>query len=218
MTTPARDPVNGWIHLSGAVLAAIGLVVLAAAALERGSPRHAIAAGVFGVSAVLMFTASATYHLARRSPRSALYHRLDHAMIYVMIAGTYTPLCLIALYPSPLGTWLLVAVWTLALVGVLEKALWRRAPRGLSTALYVGLGWLGALAAPTLLRSGANRLFSWMLAGGIIYTLGAVVYWARWPRGRPGVFGFHELWHLCVLSAAASHYWAVLAYLVAPVT
>jgi hemolysin III len=161
-----------------------------------------------------MFTASALYHLSPRSRWSALYRRLDHVMIYVFIAGTYTPVCLIALRHTRLGVGLLVAVWALALAGVVEKLAWLRAPRWLSTALYLGLGWLGAMAAPALLRSSASAAFWWILAGGLIYTLGALVYLARWPRGRPGVFGFHELWHVCVLAASASHYWAVLAYIV----
>lgn len=212
-----REPVNGWIHLGGAILAAVGLVVLVAAAHARGSSRHAVAAGVFGVSSVLMFTASALYHLAPRSRRASVYRRLDHSMIYVFIAGTYTPVCLIALRGSALGTWLLVTVWTLAAIGVLEKAVWLRAPRGLSTSIYLGLGWLAATAAPALLRAAPGPLFGWMLAGGLIYTVGALLYWAQWPRGVPGVFGFHELWHVCVLAASASHYWAVLSYLVRPV-
>lgn len=205
---------NGWIHLGGAVLAAAGLVVLAAAAAAQRSPRHVVGAVVFGASALLMFGASALYHLARGSRRAAIYRRLDHAMIYVCIAGTYTPVCLIALRHTALGTRMLVAVWALALAGILAKLLWPRAPRGLSTALYLGLGWLGAAAGPALLRTGLGALLGWLLAGGLIYTAGAVLYWMRWPRGRPGVFGFHELWHVCVLAACATHYWAVLSYVV----
>ena len=209
-----REPVNGWVHLGGAVLAAGGLVVLWAAAAARGSLRHAIAAGVFGVSALLMYAASALYHLAPRSPRAALYRRLDHAMIYGFIAGTYTPICLVTLWGTGAGAPLLVGVWVLAAAGVVHEVLGGGARRGLSTALYIGLGWLSVMAAPALLRAAPTALFGWLLAGGILYTAGALVYWKKWPRGVPGAFGFHELWHAFVLAASASHYWAILAYVV----
>ena len=209
-----REPVNGWLHLAGALLAAVGLVVLAAEAQARGSWRHLVGAWVFGLSALLMFGASALYHLSPRSTRAGLYRRLDHSMIYLFIAGTYTPVCLIALRDSAHGVALLAAVWALAVAGVAQKTLWMRAPRGLSTSIYLGLGWIGAVAAPPLLRAAPPALFAWLLAGGVLYTVGAIFYWARWPRGRPGVFGFHELWHVCVLAASATHYWAVLSYVV----
>jgi hemolysin III len=189
----AREPVNGWLHLGGAVLALAGLVVLGAQAAGRGTIRHLVGAGVFGLTAV--------------------YRRLDHAAIYAFIAGSYTPVCLIALHDTPYGVPLLAGIWALAALGIAQKFLWRDAPRGVSTALYLALGWLGMLVAPPLLRI-APGFFAWMLAGGVLYTVGAVCYSAKWPRGRPGVFGFHELWHLFVLCASASHYWGVLAYLV----
>ena len=211
--TAAREPVNGWLHLGGAILALVGLVVLGAEAAERGTVRHLVGAGVFGLTAVLMFGASSLYHLRRTSRRGAVYRRLDHSAIYAFIAGSYTPVCLIALHDTPYGAPLLAGIWSLAALGIAQKFLWRDAPRGVSTALYLALGWLGMLVAPPLLRV-APRFFAWMLAGGILYTVGAVCYSAKWPRGRPGVFGFHELWHLFVLCASASHYWGVLAYLV----
>jgi hemolysin III len=211
----AREPVNGWLHLGGAILATVGLVVLGALAIDHGTLRHVVGAGVFGLTAVLMFGASALYHLRRTSPRGPVYRRLDHAMIYAFIAGTYTPVCLIALRGTPYGAPLLAGVWALAALGITQKFLWRDAPRGVSTALYLALGWLAVLTAPPLLRL-APALLAWLAVGGILYTVGALFYAAKWPRGRPGVFGFHELWHVFVLVASASHYWAVLAYLVRP--
>jgi hemolysin III len=209
-----REPVNGWLHLGGAVLAALGLVVLAHAALDHGTARHVVGALVFGTSAILMFAASATYHLRRHSRRAALLRQLDHAMIYVFIAGTYTPVCLVALWRTGVGKPMLALVWTLAAAGIVLKLRWPGAPRALSTLLYIGLGWLGAAAGPVLLREAPPRFFAWLITGGVLYTVGALVYWRRWPRwGRPGVFGYHELWHVFVLGASASHYWAVLRYL-----
>jgi hemolysin III len=210
---PAREPVNGWLHVAGALLAAVGLVVLAAAAQARRSPRHVLAAGVFGTTALLMFAASALYHLAPRSKRGPQLRRLDHAMVYVFIAGTYTPVCLLALRGTPLAAPLLACAWTVAALGVAQKVAWAAAPRGLSTGLYLALGWLGVVAVPTLVRQ-EPALFAWLFAGGALYTVGAFVYWAKWPRGVPGVFGWHELWHVFVLAAWATHYWAVFAYII----
>ena len=205
---------NGWLHLGGSVLAAIGLVLLLAAVGERGSLRHLVALGVFGASAVLMFAASALYHLCSRSSRAPLLQRLDHAMIFVYIAGTYTPVCLLVLE----GTWashsLLAAVWALAAVGVVRKLLASPGPRGLSTALYVTMGWIGVLAIPALRAAAPPGLLYGLVAGGLLYTVGAMVYLARWPRGRPGIFGFHEFWHVFVIAASATHYWAIFRYAV----
>ena len=215
MDGTSQDPVNGRLHLCGAMLATLGLTILASAAASCGSLRHALGLAVFGVTAVLMFSASALYHLSPLSPRRRVYRRLDHAMIYVFIAGTYTPICAIVLWDTPVGPTLLLAVWGLAVAGAVHKVVWFRAPRGLSTGLYLALGWIGALAAPTLVRTAPAGLLRWMLTGGILYTIGAIVFWARRPRGVPGVFGYHELWHVFVIAASASHYWAILAF-VAP--
>src|SRR5690606_7101191 len=214
-TESSREPVNGWLHLGAAVLAGVGLIVLGANAAEHDSWRHTTGAVVFGVSAILMFGASALYHLARGSLRGPLYRRLDHAMIYIFIAGSFTPVCLVALHGSAMATPLLVSVWALAIMGVLQEVAWRGAPRRLSTWLYLGLGWLGALSAFPLLRTSQVELLAWLIAGGLLYTVGAMIYHKRWPRGVPGVFGFHELWHVFVIAACASHYWAVLNYVIA---
>ena len=215
MKVVEREPVNGWIHFAGALLAAAGLVALIVTASTQDSWRHLAGAIVFGVTALLMFAASANYHLARGSLNGALYRRLDHAMIYVFIAGTFTPVCLVALAESPLSTPLLACVWALALLGVVQEFARRALPRHVGTILYLALGWRGAMTAPALLRTSQGALFAWLLVGGLLYTAGAVFYWRRWPRGRPGTFGFHELWHLFVMAASGSHYWAVLAYVIA---
>ena len=212
MAGKPREPVNGWLHLGGAVLAAAGLPVLAAEAHARDSARHLISAIIFGTTAVLLFGMSALYHLRPESSRARLYRRLDHAMIYLLIAGTYTPLCLVALWPTRAGVPLLSLVWTLALAGTLLELCLREVPRRIATAIYLALGWVGVLATPALVGVVPPALIAWVLLGGVLYTLGAIFYWRKWPRGRPGVFGFHELWHLFVIAASASHYWAVLRH------
>ena len=212
MTATSREPVNGWLHLSAALLAALGLPALVAEAQASESSRHLLGAIVFGTTAILLFGASALYHLRPASPRARLYRRLDHAMIYLLIAGTYTPLCLIPLWSTRVGPALLSAVWILALAGILLEVLTHEVPRRVATGIYLALGWVGMLATPVLLEAVPLALLGWMLLGGVLYTIGAVLYWRKWPRGRPGTFGFHELWHVFVIAASASHYWAVLRH------
>ena len=211
-----REPVNGWLHFGGALLALAGLAVLLHEAHGQRSFRHLGAAVSFGVTSTLLFGASALYHLRPASRRASLYRRLDHAMIYVFIAGTYTAVCLVPLWDTTAGRVLLAVVWLLAVAGVAIEALPRRVPRGVATVLYLGLGWVGIIASPTLVREAPPGMLRWLLVGGVLYTAGAIVYWRKWPRGRPGVFGFHELWHACVVLASASHYWAVLTFVRLP--
>jgi hemolysin III len=212
-----REPVNGLTHLAGALLACIGLAVLLATAASAGRADQLLAFSVFGFSLILLYTASALYHLLPLSPAGVARLRMaDHVTIFLLIAGTYTPFCLLALD----GGWqvgLLGLVWGLAFFGVLLKLLWMDAPRWLSVTLYLGMGWVAVVAAPALLRSVPAGGIVWVLAGGLIYSAGALVYGLRRPNPVPGVFGFHELWHLFVMAGSACHFWAVLRY-IAPLT
>lgn len=208
-----REPVNGWFHFVGAALACVGLVLLIHEAQDRGTIRRLVGATTFGVTAFFMFAASALYHLRSASPRQRLYQRLDHAMIYVFIAGTYTPLCLITLWSGTDAVFLLVSVWTLAAIGMLLDLTGRPLRRGQATAFYLAMGWVVLFLLPAL--RGHPRLVGWLLTGGLFYTVGALAYWRQRPRRRLGPIGFHELWHLCVLAASASHFWAIFAYVMA---
>ena len=209
-----RDPVSGLTHLAGGLLACAGLIVLLAKAAITGRVDQLVAFGVFGLSLVARYLASFLYHLLPLSPAGVAWlRRLDHVAIFVLIAGTYTPFCLLALD----GAWrwgLLSLIWGLALCGVLLKLLWMDAPRWLSVALYLGMGWVAVVAAP-LLRSLPTGGIAWVLTGGLIYSAGALVYGFKRPNLIPGAFGFHELWHLFVVAGSACHFWAVLRY-VAP--
>lgn len=209
-STGPRMPVNGWFHVVGAALAAVGLVILLLEVRGRGSLRHLVGAAVFGGSAVLMFSSSALYHLRRSSLHEALLQRIDHAMIYLFIAGTYTPICLVAIWGGVTGAALLALIWTLAAVGLYLDLRATPLRRGQATALYLALGWTAVLLVPSLRAH--PRLGLWLLIGGVFYTGGALLYWREWPRRRLGIVGFHELWHLCVLAASASHFWAIRTY------
>jgi hemolysin III len=210
-----RDPVNGLTHLAGVLLAVVGLGMLLATAASAGRVDQLVAFGIFGLSLIALYLASSLYHLLPLSPTGvARLRRLDHVAIFVLIAGTYTPFCLLALE----GGWrwgLLALIWGLALCGVLLKLLWMGAPRWLSVILYLGMGWIAVVAAPALLQAVPAAGMAWVLAGGLVYSAGALVYGFKRPNLIPGTFGFHELWHLFVVTGSACHFWAVLRY-VAP--
>jgi hemolysin III len=203
-------------HLVGAVLSIVGLIVLLVIAIENGSTRQIVAFSIFGASLVSMYCASAFYHSLKVSERAVAHlRRIDHMMIYILIAGSYTPVCLVLLR-GRLGLWLLVAVWSLAALGTLQTVAWMHAPDWLSTALYIGMGWIAVFLVRPLLAAAPPGFFFWMLGGGVVYTLGAVLYATNWPRLKPGatprLFGSHEIWHLCVMGGSFAHYWAMLAY------
>jgi hemolysin III len=208
-----REPVNGLTHAAGGVLAVVGLGVLLATAASTGRLDQLLAFGIFGLSLVALYAASALYHLLPLSPAGvARLRRLDHMTIFVLIAGTYTPFCVLALD----GGWrwgLLALIWSLALCGVMLKLRWMDAPRWLSVALYLGMGWIAVIAASELLRAVPPGGIAWVLSGGLVYSAGALAYGLKRPNPVPGVFGFHEVWHIFVLAGSACHFWAVLHYI-----
>jgi hemolysin III len=209
-----REPVSGLTHLAGVLLALIALIVL----LTRAAGRldQLVAFGIFGLSLIALYSASALYHLLPVSPAAtARLRRLDHITIFILIAGTYTPVCMLALE----GGWragLLGLVWTLALCGVALKLLWMESPRWLSVGVYLAMGWLAVIAASAIFRAIPYGGIAWILGGGLVYSAGALIYALKRPNLVPGVFGFHELWHLFVLAGSACHFWAMLRY-IAPI-
>jgi hemolysin III len=198
---------RGVSHEIAAAFALAGGVALAQ--MAHGT-RATVAAAVYGASLFMLFGTSALYHRPRWSPRLyVVMRRLDHAAIFVLIAGTYTPICL--LVPSRNGLLLLAGVWTGALAGVVFSVLWPRAPKWLNAALYVALGWavvpvMGELASA--LGIGGIALLG---GGGVLYSVGAVIYALRRPDPFPTVFGYHEVFHLLVILAAVFHYAAVVS-------
>jgi hemolysin III len=208
MFSKMREPVNGLTHLGGAIFSAAGLVALLMVGWQGVG--KIVSVFVYGLSLVGLFAASATYHLARVRPKmQEILRKLDHAAIYLLIAGTYTPFCLNAF--SGFWRWgLLAIVWSLAIVGILVKMFTINAPRWLSSGLYLLMGWLCAAAIGEMLAVLPTFVLGWLLAGGVIYTLGAVVYITRVMNFWPGKFGYHEVWHIFVLLGAAAHFVAVM--------
>ncbi|MBS3986204.1 MAG: hemolysin III family protein [Selenomonadales bacterium] len=207
------DWASGISHAAGAVLAVVALIPLISVALAHGTARHLASFLVFGISLVLLYSASAVYHLAAvRTKVKQWLRRIDHMMVFVLIAGTYTPFCLVALQRRG-GEWLLGAVWTLAILGMVFRVVWLSAPRWLYLGFYLLLGWMVVIVAVPLVQALPAGALIFLALGGLAYTVGAVFYGLRWPRLLPGVFGFHELWHFFVLAGSALHYWAVFRFL-----
>jgi hemolysin III len=198
-----KEPFNGISHLLGGLAAIIVTVLLVRVAIIRGGSRAGAPFLVYGLSMVLLYFSSAWYHLLDVSPRvHVMLRRLDHVSISILIAGTYTPMCLIALR-SRVGTSLCWAVWGLAGAVILTDVFWLDAPRGLKVGLYVLLGWFALWAMIPLQHAIGWGGIAWMLAGGLAYSFGALLYAIKKPNPWPGVVGFHEIWHLFVLAGSA---------------
>lgn len=208
-----REPVNGLTHGLGALLSVVGLVLLLHDAFQTGTVSHIIAFSMFGLSMVLLYTSSALYHsLKVKEATIQLLRKVDHSMIYVLIAGSYTPICLIVLDDS--WKWIVfISIWTFTLGGILKKIYWMDAPHWLSLILYLGMGWMGVLLFPTLFEKLPIAFLVWIIAGGLAYTIGAFVYGFEKPNLLPGWFGHHEIWHLFVMAGTFSHFWAFYQYL-----
>lgn len=205
-----REPVNGLTHGFGALLALVGLGFMLYDSLY--DMNRTIAFSIFGVSMVLLYTSSSLYHSVRAQEKTLeLLRKLDHSMIYVLIAGSYTPVCVLAL-ESPWKWILLITVWTLAVVGVIKKFLWK-APRWISTLMYLAMGWLAVVMFPALWNSLPGAFLGWIIMGGLAYTIGAIIYGFKKPDPIPEWFGFHEIWHLFVMAGTFSHFWAFYHFL-----
>jgi hemolysin III len=204
-----KPRLRGWLHAYAAVISiASGAALVAVAAATQGG-RAAAPTAIYAATVTLLFGTSALYHRLKWSPRAhSLMKRLDHSMIFVFIAGTYTAIAALTLDRSAAVTVLFV-VWTGALAGVALQTAWPHAPGWVTVPCYVALGWVAVFVMPDLLRNAGVAALVLIVAGGIIYTIGGVVYALKRPNPIPGVFGFHEVFHLCTLVAALCHYVAI---------
>jgi hemolysin III len=196
---------RGWLHLYGLVAAVTASAVLIPlAALVSGTA--ALAAVVYSLGISLCFGISALYHRKIWGPRGySVMRRLDHAAIFLLIAGTYTPYCLLLL-PAGTAALLLGTVWAGATVGIVLQVAWPHAPRWLSVPIYIALGWAAIAVLPQVLARGGVTVLVLLLVGGAAYSLGALVYALKWPNPWPRVFAHHELFHACTLVAAICHH------------
>jgi hemolysin III len=198
-----REPFNGASHLIGLLLGGAGTVLLLR--MAQGS-EQVIALSVYGATLILLYATSTLYHTLPLQDRQLRALRtLDHIAIYFLIAGTYTPIALITLN-SRLGWILLTCVWLIALAGVPFKLFYLDAPVWLSTGTYLVMGYLAMVAVVPLARAVHLGGLLWLVAGGVAYTIGAVIYSRRRPDPFPGIFGHHEIWHVLVLIGSACHF------------
>jgi hemolysin III len=206
-----REPVNGASHLVGLLLAGAGTLLLLRMA---SGPEQLAAFSVYGATLILLYGASTLYHTLPLSERPLRALRtLDHIAIYFLIAGTYTPIALITL-DSRLGLVLLGIVWLIAAAGIPFKLFYIDAPVWLSTGSYLAMGYLALVAVVPLAQVVSIRGVMWLVAGGIAYTVGAVIYSSRKPDPFPGWFGHHEIWHLLVLIGSGCHFAFMVYYVV----
>lgn len=202
----ATPRLRGWLHATVAPLSIAAGIVLVALA---GSPRARIACAIFALSAALLFGVSALYHRGRWSTRARqLFRRLDHANIFLIIAGTYTPFTVLLLDGTSQRI-LLWTVWAGALAGVAFRVLWVGAPRWLYTPVYLALGWTAVFFLPDFLAAGGVAVLVLILVGGGLYSAGGIIYALKRPNPSPRWFGFHEIFHSCTVAAYVTHYIAV---------
>ena len=207
-----REPMNGFTHFLGIIFAITVTVLLVHLSLNPYKPYHLISFLIFGIGMILLYTTSTLYHWLKLSDAGTKkLRKADHIMIFIYIAATYTPVCIVALRET-IGWMLLAATWSVAIFGIIIKIFWMNAPRWLSTFIYILMGWLAVGAIFPLINSLQTGAILWLLAGGLFYTIGAVIYALKRPDPFPGVLGFHEIFHLLVLLGTFSHFWMMYRY------
>lgn len=211
----AREPINGFTHLGGAILSFAGLLALVIkTTLTSPTIVDITAVIIFGISLVLLYSASATYHLVVASDKVISFLRkIDHSMIFILIAGSYTPFCLIAL--NGIEGWITFGIVSgIAICGVVFKMVWFNCPRWLSTSVYIGMGWISVFIVIPLYKSIALGGILLLLAGGISYTIGAIIYGLKPKALKFKNLGFHEIFHIFILIGSLCHYIAVFKYVI----
>ena len=209
-----KDPGSAITHFIGMLMAIFAAVPLLIKAAHEPSRIYIISIAIYAASLILLYAASTTYHTFDRSKKvNTILKKIDHMMISVLIAGSYTPICLLVL-KGRTGIILLTIVWTFAIAGILIKAFWVYCPKWISSVLYIGMGWTCVLAFTQILNSMSPAAFGWLLAGGIIYTVGGVIYALKLPifNGKHKNFGSHEIFHLFVMGGSACHFIVMYAF------
>lgn len=210
-----KDPVSAYTHFGGFLASIAAMpVLLIHAAKYSASTSSLISYTIFMLSMILLYGASASYHSFNISPKvNMVLKRVDHMSIFALIAGSYTPICVVALKGQSAGTLLLTVIWIMAAAGMLFKLFWVTCPKWVSSVIYTGMGWACVMVMPAILSALAGGAFYWLLSGGILYTVGAVIYSLK-PAvlNRPG-FGNHELFHCFVLAGSICHFIVMYQFL-----
>ena len=208
-----KEPFSAVSHAIGAVLAILALILLIRESIDPIKPWHIAAFSVFGSGMFLLYAASAIYHWLHLAPKHVKWlQTMDHAMIHVLIASTYTPVCLIPLR----GVWgwsLLGMIWSLAIFGILLKIFWKNLPDWFSVTFYIFMGWLSVVAIWPMIQTLQIGALVWIFIGGFFYTIGAIIHSLKKPNPIPNVVGAHEIFHLFVLLGSAAHFWVMYNYI-----
>ena len=215
MNITIREPGSALTHFIAMLLALCAAVPLLVRAAVHSGVKSLTAMTVFMISMVLLYAASTIYHSVNCSGRVLrIFRKMDHMMIFILIAGTYTPVCLLTL-PKHSGLMLLAAVWGIALVGIFIKGFWITCPKWFSSVLYIAMGWSCLSVLGQLFSLLPLHAFLWLLAGGLIYTAGGIIYALRLPLfdARHPMFGLHEIFHLFVMAGSLCHFVFMFCYL-----
>lgn len=209
-----KDPGSAITHFIGMLMAMFAALPLIIKALRAPDTVHVISLSIFMISMILLYAASTTYHTFDISPKiNKILKKLDHCMIFVLIAGSYTPVCLIVLHGMT-GYLLLALVWGIAILGIVFKLCWVTCPKWVSSVLYIAMGWICVLAFTQIINALPKAAFNWLLTGGIIYTVGGVIYALKLPifNSRHKNFGSHEIFHLFVMAGSMCHFIMMFKY------
>ena len=210
-----KDPGSAITHFIGMLMAIFAAIPLLIKAAHEPGRVYIISLTIYAASLILLYAASTTYHTFDLSEKvNTILKKIDHMMIFILIAGSYTPICLLVLNPGS-GKILLGLIWGIAIVGILIKAFWVFCPKWVSSVLYIGMGWICVLAFTQLLNNMSRPAFLWLLAGGIIYTVGGIIYALKVPifDSKHKNFGSHEIFHLFVMGGSACHFILMYAFL-----
>ncbi len=208
-----KELTSAFTHLGGAIFGVVGTILLLNS--RSNNTVTSVAFLIFGISMVLMYSTSTIYHFIDRSKQKAklIMRKLDHIMIFVFIAGSYTPICLLTLKDS-VGYQLLILIWSITLVGIFIKFFWITAPNWVSSVLYISMGWVAVLVLSPLKDKMPAVGMYWLIIGGILYTIGGVIYAIKKPNINRTYFGFHELFHIFILAGTLCHYVMMYFYVV----
>lgn len=207
MQITLREPGSAITHFVAMVLAAGAAIPLLIKAAGFG-PLYIVAMFVFIITMILLYGASATYHSVNLPAAIIkIFRKIDHSMIFIMIAGSYTPICLLVL-DQKAGIPLLIAVWIFALIGIAVKFVWINCPKWFSSVIYIGMGWLCLFVFGPILNSIPRAAFGWLLSGGVIYTVGGIIYALKLPifNSKHKNFGSHEIFHLFIMAGSFCHF------------
>lgn len=213
-----KDPGSAITHFIGCVMAVFAAAPLLIKAAREPGSIYVAAMGIFILSMILLYAASTIYHTVDSTEKvNRRLRKMDHMMIFILIAGSYTPVCLITL-KGKIGYMLCAAVWSVALIGIIVKACWITCPKWFSSIIYIGMGWLCVFAFVPIVNALSPAGFGWLLAGGIIYTVGGIIYALKLPifNSRHKNFGSHEIFHLFVMGGSVCHF-IVMYFFIMPI-